>query len=746
MKTTSMHLSNGLSLVKTETSSKVEVKEVNIPTNHILVVDCSGSMSGELNAIRQQLKNKLPSLVKQGDTVSLIWFSGRGQYGRLADRVKVDSLSDLQTLNTAIDRWLKPVGMTGFVEPLRETLSIATSASGVYSLFFLTDGYDNAWSESEVVKATADLRDVLSGAVFVEYGWCCNRSLMAQMAESVGGNLVFCENFNSYEPVISSALSKTFKSSKKIEVKVDNPMHGIVFSVSDSGPCVYKVEKSKVLVPEDTDAVFYFSYNNGMERMESGNATGFYKSLVPVYQGISLLAQRMKSKDVSAILAAIGDVKLFNKFSNCYGKQNMTDFQTMVLEASKGKMFEEGRKDNLKIDPNAFTILDLLFLLSEDDDNLFIPSLMDYKRTSRATEDAIEDLTDDEKAEVEGMMASAKNVTEIKAVQERIASIVASKPKKLKFIYDDAKGYPISNLVWNETRPNVSVQVRCEGTVELPDNAPSCLPKSFKTFIWRNYTIIRDGIANIDTLPVHLSKKTFEVLRSMNVIGSWMSWDKGEVYMINLRNLPTINQSMVGDVSAKSLFSLEYELMKQKASQKVYNAFKEEWFGKRTSVGFKTTYGDDATAWLTEHGITDYSGFAQKQKQAASTDFYMGIELETSIKGLSSIPSVNDFKKKIGKSLTGREQLLKSAYDECMDAFAKYSKEDLKVWIETTSKDCTRKTREIIQKMAEIKFGIVVGQVWPKEFPTLNDNTLTLKFDGNEFECSMKMSDVKINI
>lgn len=47
-------------LIPVETNNIIQ-KE--IATNHIIVIDCSGSMSYDLQKIRLQLKNKLPSLV-----------------------------------------------------------------------------------------------------------------------------------------------------------------------------------------------------------------------------------------------------------------------------------------------------------------------------------------------------------------------------------------------------------------------------------------------------------------------------------------------------------------------------------------------------------------------------------------------------------------------------------------------------------------------------------------------------------
>ena len=40
--------------------SLTKIESVSVPINHIVVIDCSGSMSNDLPKIREQLKNKLP--------------------------------------------------------------------------------------------------------------------------------------------------------------------------------------------------------------------------------------------------------------------------------------------------------------------------------------------------------------------------------------------------------------------------------------------------------------------------------------------------------------------------------------------------------------------------------------------------------------------------------------------------------------------------------------------------------------
>ena len=763
--TQKLNVAKGLTLVTVEVP-KTKAVEVKQPTNHIAIIDCSGSMYGSLPLIRTHLKNKLPQLVQAGDTVSLVWFSGRGEYGMLAEKVKVNDANDLNRLNGAIDRWLQPMSLTGFVEPLRTTLDLVKKdTNGVYSLFFMTDGYDNQWSESEILTATENLKDFVSAAVFVEYGWYCNRPLLTKMAERLGGNLIFCENIDAYEPVFSSSLSKSLKSAKKVEIDIPKTvLNDIVFSVDENAPCTYKIENGKIQVPESVDAIHYYIPSDDGEQISKVNDLD---ALRPVYQSAVILSQRLKSKTVKQILAGLGDVKLFKKFGNAFGKQNLSDFEKLALEASNGKAFAEGRQFNLKIDEKAFSLCDFLFLIQEDEKNQLVVGAMDYNRIGRATEQVGDDFTDEERAEIADLTAKAKKPVDFDAVKKRIDEIAASKPKPLKFVYDDPNaGCSISNLTWNEDRPNVSILVRIPGTVELPDNCDFTknaevgkekLPLKFPTFIFRNYTIIKDGIANIDEMPLKLSKITFLALKGLGVAGVDGDYDAEKIYKIDIRSLPTINESMVKDISAKKLFTDAYELAKLKASEKVFKAFKEQWVGKRESVGYQAKYGTDAEAWLKEQGFNEYNGFCPKRTVKESTDFYMALELEVVLKGLSDIPSFNKFKKEVeaatkkGKSLTASAKLLEASNNECEKfdkSLAGASDRDTQIqaWILAKEEESKKAKRKALKDMAQIKFSIILGQTWFTEFATREENTLTMNFDGNDIECKALLKDVQTKI
>ena len=175
---TSYKVAESLYLTRHVLDSKKDApaKPVEVPTNHFVVIDCSWSMSYDLPQIREQLKKKLPKLLKETDTLSIIWFASKGQFGTLLEAEPVATLSDLQDVERAIDRWLKPVGLTGFKEPMEEAGKVVERVSKKHpgsasSLFFMSDGCDNQWSRPDILKATEKAAGGLNSATFVEYGY-----------------------------------------------------------------------------------------------------------------------------------------------------------------------------------------------------------------------------------------------------------------------------------------------------------------------------------------------------------------------------------------------------------------------------------------------------------------------------------------------------------------------------------------------------------------------------------------------
>lgn len=772
--TTSFEIAKNLFLVRQGLTQGTTAPAAPQATNHIAVIDCSGSMSSDLPRIRAQLKARLPKLLAEGDTFSLIWFSGRGQFGTLLEAEPVATLKDLQDVNTAIDRWLKPIGLTGFKEPLAEAAALVGRVSNKnknpFALFFMSDGCDNQWGRGDILKTIEDVAGKLASATFVEYGYYADRPLLTAMAEKCGGSLIFAESFDDYTPKFEAKMQQRAIGEKKIAAKIQgDAIGGFVFALDATKHEIttFGIEGDKATMPTYVREVWYLSptmIGAKMDTVPSGQLRQFACDNEPfgsaAYAALSLFAVRMKPDIVYPILKALGDVAFINLFSGCFGKQKYTEFMQTARTATfySDVRLTEGYDPTKVPAEDAFTVLDLLRLLSEDDSTRILldhPSFK-YSRISRGRVDADENFyvaEQEQLDELKAKLARAKKPAEIKALQVEMDALTAKKREALKFVATPAPdGYALEGLVYNESRANISMKVLKLGTVDLSsrDSAEQlALPATFTTKIWRNYSIVVDGLVNIEQLPVVVAESTYNMLRAagvrmamtpVSVVAKTGQYEA----VIDVKALPIVNRTMVGTVSAAALIEAQYELTEAKAYQKVYNAFVKDLApdAKTADSDLAVTYGEDAAAWLKEQGITD-NGFSPKSTQAESTDFYLAKELEVKLKGYGSLPKLTDAK--AGKG-GGGGAFMKAAIDRVEPLLAKLNEPGKVAWLQAAQQTTTKQTRQLIQKMAMTKFAIIVGQVWPVEFKSIDENTLTVKIGDKQVTGTIAMEETEIHI
>jgi hypothetical protein len=737
--------------------SKVSLKPKLLPTNFIFVIDVSGSMSNDLGYIRKQLKNKLPSLVKEGDTVTIIWFSGRTDAGILMEEIEIKSLKNLQDVNNAIDRFLKPVGLTAFYKPLVLAKEAITRIKknrkdGIFSLIFLTDGGNNDCSWSDVTKSLKDLENDLASSTFVEYGYYADSRAIAQMAELIGGEKVEAEQFDDYDVVFEAKLQKTYGSSKKVVVDVPakDRIFDFAFTISPANEIIlYGVTNDdQVLVPEDTIALYWFSSK------AASKATFQYENKPElnkiVYGALYVLTEKLQNDYADDIFKVLGDKNLYEVFTNAYGKQKLFNFKSMIKECvfDHTKQFLKGRVTNLVADENAYCVMDFINDLTNDETALIYPlhSEFSYKRIGAKKVAKGSELNENQKTQ----LANAKTVEELKAITDNIAETT---PDAVKFEYNDKeKGYSISNLVWSSERANLSINVKFDGYIDLPKNNFGL--NRIDTFIFRNYTIIKDGILNISKMPVSISKETYDKLLANGVKITIVH----NVVVVDFSSLPVINRRMVKSISAKKLAELEFNLLKLQGLAKAYKYFESLHFPK-VSQGFIDLYGVEAEAWLKELGITSYNGFNPKMViEKEGKDFYMAVELNTKIAKMSSIPTVASVLKKIEdkKALNAADELLKPAIDDYNTQInsplytslkdEKTKNQILENWLKTVNKDVSNKRKEYLQEIAQIKFSLILSKKWFTEFKSFEEDTLVEKIDGKEVTFTFELAEKQIDL
>ena len=615
--------------------------------------------------------------------------------------MKVNGVADLSSLHAAIDRFLQPTGLTGFTEPLQEMENIIgrlkkKAAGHLINGLFMSDGYDNCGTERGILDVCVRLEKLLDSAAVIEYGYYANRPLLTKMAETLGGKLVFSEDFPSYVTAFESSLGG---STKNVPVNLDHaPSAGYVFSLTGENLLTFTPnEDNVVLVPEGLTDLAYFVAKKGKAFDHKKNTDALiFASLVP-------LSQRMETDTVFSVLGALGDVALVNAFSSAFSKEDYSRFQAEVLAAAAdpAKRYVAGYDPAAVPKEDAYTVLELLSDLSSAEDNLFYPyhSAFAYERIGAARE----------------------------ANDEEVRFSVA----------DKAKGYRINGLVWSEDRPNVSIRVMVDGVVKLPASRPAVLPEKVESFIYRAYTIIKDGIVHTRKLPVSLNEATFAKLQANGLLAG-ETWAAGKVFVLEFPKLPVINRKMVKGVTAKDTFQAVIDLAFLKGAQKVFNDWRNR-ISPKESKKFLALYGEVGTEYLKSVGVTDYNGFNPPSTTVKSGDFYMAKELTIGVKGLSSLPKVLDVENAIDakKKLKISEFVMVDAIQR-LDAFmssamftsAADGNALLATWLEGEQKAIVAKTRELMEKLAQRKFSVVVGHIWFSDLPSMDDNTLDINVPG----------------
>lgn len=713
-----------------------DVPKVKPNTSRIFVFDVSGSMYDSLPKMKRHLKEKLFDKIPEGDDISIIYFSGKGQYGVLVEGVNVAKVKDLKQVYAKIDS-LQTIGLTGFLEPLKEveTLVDRLPKETVKDLFFLTDGYDNQWSEKEILNQCLKLREKVDHAYVVEYGWYCNRPLIEKMTEVLAATHLFSEDYISYEDLAEKAITEGV--TKKIKVQLpETPQAKVAFYFYNGNISTVSADtENTILVPEDLDKYYFLDADLNKTEIT-------IEPTKEAYMALYVLASKKESSSVYNLLKKLGDVRFIQQYTNTFGKQDLTKFLEDVADAvtNETSRMSKGCNYNLVPKEDAYTVLDLLQDLMKPGNRLY-PDHEDfqYKRIGRAKE-TVSVAERIEKAKE--ALSTTQDVNELKEKTEEMLNLLST--TDLKFEADKTdNGIEISNLTWNEDRPNVSVLIKRTGHVQLPKNNFGL--DKLETFIYRNYTIIKDGILNMNVLPVSLTKEIFNKLQENNLLEN-QEYKENHIYSLDFSSLPVINRKMVKTASATEVFGLHLKLETLKAHNKVFKYYLNE-LEPKTSVGWEQQYGSAAVAWLKEMGLTEHNGFAPKVKSVESTDFYIGKSLEIKVKGLSALPKVVDVEKNLkeGKKLSIKEVAMAQAIQE-FQLLANKDQEEKIAFLKAKLAEIKSEDKKISLLLSKIKFAVIIGQTWFSEFSGDEDATLEMDYLNNKVQVSAVLEDVNIKI
>ena len=380
--------------------------------------------------------------------------------------------------------------------------------------------------------------------------------------------------------------------------------------------------------------------------------------------------------------------------------------------------------DHLPFDSHEYCLIDLIVDLQQGNCEFYpYHELFNYNRitSKKVTEVVLDDAAKES-------LAKAKTLKQISDITNNIESP--------EFIYPEGAssiGMSFNNLVWNHDRANISVQTMINGKVKLPTNEYKV--KEIDSFIFRNFTLVRDGVANVSIIPVNvygLDSVVFDKINRKNLFNLI-----DDQLVLDISSLPVINRSMISNISATELSKIEFDLINLKLYQKYLKHLQSEVEVKGSDfVKTSNVWTPEFSAYLKSVGITEKGGFSPKVETIKSGESYISPVLKIKIEKTSSLPKISSVLTKIEerKPLTIIETLLEkkiSEFNKFIFSMAKHGITSNEYYSEVVKFNDTLDLlrREYLVDIAKLKFGIILSGIWFSEFKTTDENELPVKFE-----------------
>lgn len=702
------------------------------PQNHILIYDRSGSMSGSLYQLGEDLIERCRRF-EVGDTITLGYFASEGDHRFILSGFKItEDPKDMEILSKTIRNNISSRGCTCFSEILEDTDQVLTDLQAFgnnFSLGFFTDGHpvvSNYTKEiTNIRKAIERLDGRLCSAMVVGYGNYYNKTLLTEMADWFGGSMVHSSSLGDFNLQHSMFIEESRDKSPRVIVPIlhDEVLYGTAFSVADRMVTTYAIDGSRnvAVAPSKSKKNFVYTLtkviptgSKEIKLTDSATTAGAkHEPLVKaVYAAAYMLTQKAKTQHALDALAALGDVHIIDQVNNAFtnDEYGRAESEMMLAMTGPSKRFKKGRKLGYLPAENAFCILDLLDVLQNDNSARFYPRHESFK-------------------------------------YERIGNKTAAKDGFPTFKADDDVAVDIDALVWNQSKLNLSIRTCITGTVQLTgEYAKHGFAQNYPTYIWRNYAVVKDGFVNITELPCSFSEDTFNRLKAEGVVDAECGYVVGGVYLLHLDRIPVINRTIAnGRTSARDLCLQVIQENRIAAQLKVLRSYSgpltEKIAAKRGQL-----LSAEQEAYLVTQGVTK-NGFNPPSEKQASVDFYMAKDFEVKIKGLSAIPKVDDVRVKLAKiaedgkgSLTLSQKLVAEAIEYVEKLRKGKTDKVFLAALEDEIKSADNRLRAIRRYIRETMFSILLSKNWFDEFPNRVDTTLTL----DEFECTVSLTEDRV--
>jgi hypothetical protein len=689
--------------------------------HHIHILDRSGSMTNHIDELMENVKKTL-RIIDPNDYITIIWFSGVGQYRSVVKCSK----NDPETLDKILDSLKSTVGCTCFSDPINELRAIIEETYPIcnaYNVTIFTDGepvtpWSTAKEYEKIFEGLDAIKDKIIAFNTIGYGGYYNRDLLLKMSNTTEyGIMTHASEVSNYEKIFShnreSIISMVGKRVKIIADNCDIITESSINAKLFRDKATIRLTKTRNVV----DIIFDSKVDRVSYIIDRGGGDGeAYSIAVPktprtpmsklddiMYHYAYTLFYNNRKSDAADVLNFIGNKVILDQMMNSYSLEEVGNF----INTFRNYMTNPESRPRSKIKRNSYI---------PDDKAICVIDIL------RAL------------VNVEATYVPVKNYNRIsKEVKDTSSLFKRSSDEPCK----------MTNLVFNSSRLNLSIQFIAKGTVNLDPFSASAvgLPEVIDAKVFRNHAIIKDGVLNIKTLTVILPDDVIKLLEEggdttepeyivLKELKKYQTKSNKSMFKIPLNKYPLINQSYA-NMTLKEFYATEYACLQNEAANKVYNYFIKNSESLEGATDSKYSY--DQLLVLKDHGLNaslTYSAVSPQIQEAK--DYYIAREFRTYFKGFSALPSINSVIQKINssKKLTPSESLIHHYYTRSKDL----SIEDLK-----NMRTCTKKLlidRRI--KLSAAKLAMTLTGKWfseltPKESGeyeyTDNYGTLVIKLN-----------------
>lgn len=576
-------------------------------TDFCFMIDISGSMSYELGNLRRQLLNAISTNLRSDDTLTILYYSGLKQCGYVLNKFKMVDADSLSLAASAIDRYLQPLGLTSFIEPLLELKNF--DSDNPYFVF-MTDGCENCGGRAKSIELVKEMKG--RSIHFIEYGPYADHDFLVSLSEICNGTVSYAEDF------------ENFKAKMVIHLMGSAPLYHKVESDCDF---IVGMVSGEILILRPEDGVFSVPVGHDFYSIHKSE-TWEYTHIESVCMAIYAFALKGQSDDVWSLISRTASVKLAKLYNKAIGKAALNRFleEVKYCAINRYELETQGYATGLSPKDDEFCLLDLLDILDSENAQ-FMPShkSFTYRRTGvkrevaapKSFEDAIDGLD---------MAKAAKEVVH------------------LVLGMHDMVGF--DRLEYNTERANISIKVKYPGTIDLsvhPGNKYGLT--TFNTFTYRQYILVKDGMVHISKLPVVCSADLSKLPIPVQV--------DGFTQILDISDLPVTNKLRQKKANAREICELYTKRLVEQAKVKVFNATNQA----PKSPGFIEQYGTEITDFLKSVGITE-GGYSPSTIKGDVSDLYYAPLLEVKVTSFSTLPSLTSVLAKLAEKHTPSEKLM----------------------------------------------------------------------------------------